>query len=125
MKEYIPIPSEIRRLMRDPDVELMTLDSYINSGTSGRMFHSYSAQFIKRLKGVGINNFIRLKEEFEKCQNKSSNLSSSLRTIVQGHYTFFMDGLKSAEEKFNAAPDELKENLESGGYLEIEVPDET
>lgn len=104
--------------MTDPNVELDTLDRYLNPGSEGAIFHNYSSKILKRLKSFGIKSFVDLKNEYELIQAKKSNLSNQLRTLVQGHYNFYVSEFESVMNYYNGLTQEQKNSVTDGYYIE-------
>lgn len=96
---------------------LIQLDSYLNPGIAGVVFHNYSMQFLKVLKEINIFTFNELKQAFDKVKEKKLSASKRQRDVVQGHYTYYMNELKRAEERFATITDQQREDAEKDGYL--------
>lgn len=118
MKVLHPVPSQVRSLMTDPNVDLNTLDRYLNPGKEGAIFHGYSAKIIKKLNSAGINSFIDLKNEFELIQEKRSKLTASIRILVQGHYTFYVNEFEAAVNYYEKLSEEQRNSVVDGYYIE-------
>lgn len=118
MKVLHPVPSQVRSLMTDPNVDLDSLDRYLNPGKEGEIFHGYSAKIIKKLNSAGIKSFIDLKNEFELIQEKQSKLNASLRVLVQGHYTFYVNEFESALNYYESLTQEQRESIVDNYYIE-------
>lgn len=118
MKLLHPVPNQVKLLMTDPNVDLNTLDKYLNPGKEGAIFHGYSAKILSKLKSAGINSFIDLKNEFELIQEKRSKLHASIRTLVQGHYTFYVNEFESSVNYYESLNDEQRNSIIDGYYVE-------
>lgn len=99
---------------------LIELDKYLNPGVAGVVFHNYSIRFLKVLKEINILTFNELKSAFELVQVRKLPASKRQRDVVQGHYTYYMNELKRAEERFGKLTDQQRQDAEKEDYLIIE-----
>lgn len=104
MKNFYPIPKVIKELMDTGS--LKQLDSYLNPGIAGAVFHNYSMKFLKVLSEIGVFTFKELETAYNLCKEKKLSSSKRQRDVVQGHYTYYMKELESAEKRFNSLNEE-------------------
>lgn len=117
-KTYYPIPSEIENLMESGSLE--QLDSYINPGFAGSAFHHYSKKFLKVLAEIKIFTFKELKDAYDKCKNKKLSASARQRTVVMGHYGYYITELSQSKAMWDLLTESEKAEATKLKYHVIE-----
>lgn len=120
---YYAIPREVKLMMENPDLGLESFDSMMHPGGDTEfLMHKLSMGAVDRLLKHGIKTFIDLEREFKLVQDKKSNLPASVRVIIQGHYTYYMNMYEVDKKVWDSLTEDQRDDADAIGYIELDSP---